>query len=356
MVATAAALALLVPATAACLGYCALTLAGLRPRRPARPAAPPLTFAVLVPAHDEEEALPATLRSLAALDYPPGCVRVTVVADNCTDRTAEVAREAGATCLVRHDPGKRGKGYAVAAGLEAVLNGVPDVVLILDADCELNPAALRELAVAFAAGADAVQCAVRSRNADAGPGGYVAAVGAAVDDAVAAGADRLGWSVPLRGTGMAFRAAVLAAVPWAAFGAAEDAQYGRQLRAAGVRVRHCGRAVVSCAAPARLGDLCRQRRRWRAAGLWASKPLVLGHLAVAALVGSACGFGAWALGLVAATAAVYLRAAVAVGLTPGRVGLMLRAPGVVLRLAGVALAGLVRGEPQAWDRTPRRVA
>jgi cellulose synthase/poly-beta-1,6-N-acetylglucosamine synthase-like glycosyltransferase len=354
MVATAAALALLVPATAACLGLCALTLAGLRPRR--RRGGPPLRFAVLVPAHDEEGTLPATLQSLAALDYPPERVRVYVVADNCADRTAGVARDAGAVCVVRDEPAKRGKGYAVAAGLERVLADGPDVVLVLDADCELNPAALRELAAVFAAGADAAQCAVRSRNADAGPGGYVAAVGAAVDEATAAGADRLGWSVPLRGTGMAFRAAVLAAVPWAAFGAAEDAQYGRQLRAAGVRVRHCGRAVVSCAAPAGLGDLCRQRRRWRAAGLRASKPLILGHLAVAAAAGAACGFGAWALGLVAATAAVYGRAAVAVGLTPGRVGLMLRAPGVVLRLAGVALAGLVRGEPTTWDRMPRRAA
>src|SRR5688572_10222099 len=80
MVVAAVVLACLVPATAAGLGYLVPTLAGLF-RRPRPPRAPTHTFAVLVPAHDEEHTLPAALRSLAALDYPPGLVRVCVVAD-----------------------------------------------------------------------------------------------------------------------------------------------------------------------------------------------------------------------------------------------------------------------------------
>src|SRR5262249_22119929 len=149
------------------------------------------------------------LKSLEILDYPPELVRVYVVADNCSDRTAALAREGGALCFVRIDSVRRGKGYAIAFGLERVLKAGPDVVLILDADCQLHPESLRDLDAAFAAGAEAVQCAVRSRNADAGPAGYVAAVGAAVDEAVAIGQDRLGLSVGLRGTGMAFRREVL---------------------------------------------------------------------------------------------------------------------------------------------------
>ncbi|MDB5308834.1 MAG: icaA, partial [Gemmataceae bacterium] len=123
-------------------------------------------------------------------------------------------------------------------------------------------------------------------------------------------------------------------------------------------------AVVSCAAPARAGDLDRQRRRWRAAllaGGWRvlptrlvrSKPLVLAHLAATAAVVAWGGleWGRWwAAGLVLATAAIYLRAVVSVGLSGRRVGLLLRAPWVVARLGWVTVAGLVRRDPGRWDR------
>ncbi|MBX9623522.1 MAG: glycosyltransferase family 2 protein, partial [Gemmataceae bacterium] len=240
MLGPAVALAVLVPATAGVLAFAALTLAGLFPRRARLPAAPTHSFAVLIPARDEEAALPAALRAVAAQDYPSQLVRVVVVADNCGDGTAAVARELGAEVVVRDDIGRPGKGYAVAAGLDAVLPTRPDIVLMLDADGTLNPTALRELDAAFAAGAEAVQSAVRFGNPDSGPGAYAAAVGAAVDDTLAAGRGRLGLSVPLRGMGMAFRADVPRRVPWAAFGVAEDAEYARQLRRAGVRVGYCG--------------------------------------------------------------------------------------------------------------------
>ena len=338
----------LVPATAACLAYLVPTLAGRR-RTTAVPRLPQThTFAVLIPAHNEEATLPAALRSLAAQDYTTSCVRVYVVADNCTDGTAAAA--AGVTCLVRTDPQNPGKGRAVAFGLEHVLADRPDVVLILDADCELNPGALRALNATLNAGAVAVQAAVRSRNADAGPAGYVAAVGAAVDAAAAAGRDRLGLSVPLRGTGMCFRREVLERVPWDAFGPVEDAEYAKRLAAAGVRVRFCGEAVVSCDAPAAVDALCRQRRRWRAAARFvASKPLVLLHLAATLGVCAACGVWLWPLVLVLLTGGVYVRAMADVGVTGGRLRLLVGSAAVVARLGWLTLAGFVRPKPTRWE-------
>ncbi len=170
-------LTLLVPATVACLAYLIPTFVGLLPRRQRKVTAPTHSFVILIPAHNEQSTLPETLQSLAVLDYPPELVRVYVVADNCTDRTATIARWGGAVCLVRSDTRKRGKGHAVAFGLEWANKEVPDIVLILDADCRLNAMALRELDAAFANGADVVQCAVRSINADDGPGGYVCSRG-----------------------------------------------------------------------------------------------------------------------------------------------------------------------------------
>ena len=275
-----------------------------------------------------------------------------MIADNCTDATATVAREAGAECLVRCDPAKRGKGYALAFGLSHVLKRAPDAVLILDADCELSPGALRAFDALFAEGADAVQATVRSRSADDGPAGFVAAVGTEFDDATAAGWDRLGFSVALRGTGMAFRRELLERVPWDAFGLVEDAEYGSRLKRAGVRVRYCGGAEVRGEAPPSVADLCQQRRRWRAAGMLVSKPLVLAHLALAVVVSVACGFGVWPAVLAAVFALLYLRAICAVGLTRQRFGALLRSPVVVVRLGWVTLAGAVcRGG--VWERTRR---
>jgi GT2 family glycosyltransferase len=352
-----ACLAFLLPATAACLAYLVPTVAGLagKPARRQR-GKPRHVFAILIPAHDEESTLPAALHSVARLDYPPEMLRVFVVADNCTDRTAAVAASAGVRCLDRTDPDRLGKGYAIAFGLEHLLKESPDAVLILDADCELNREALRELDAALTAGAEAVQTAVCSRPTD-GPAGYVAAVGAAIDRAVAAGLNRLGVTVPLRGTGMAFRRSVLERVPWKAFGAVEDAEYADRLREAGVRVRFAGGAVVSCDAPA-AADLWTQRRRWRAAARGRplrSKPLVLGHLALtAAVVAAGPTFAqTWAAALLALTAAVYLRAVAEVGV---RMRLLAAAPGIVARLGWLALVGLVRGRSATWVRTPRPAA
>lgn len=351
MVVAAVVLGCLVPATAACLGYLVPALAG-RGRRPAPGRAPTHGFVVVIPAHNEEATLPAALRSLAALDYPPERVRVCVVADNCTDRTAAVARAAGAECVERTDPARRGKGHALAFGIDHALKSNPDAVLVLDADCELNPRALRALDAALAAGAEAAQAVVKSRSADDGPAGFVAAVGAEFDAATAAGWDRLGFSVALRGTGMAFRRELLERVPWDAFGLVEDAEYGARLRRADVRVRYCRGAEVRAEAPPSVADMCRQRRRWRAAGMLVSKPLVLAHLALTVAASALCGFAAWPAALVAVFACLYLRAVIAVGLTRRRLGSLLRSPVVVVRLGWVTLAGAVC-RSDVWERTAR---
>jgi peptidoglycan/xylan/chitin deacetylase (PgdA/CDA1 family)/glycosyltransferase involved in cell wall biosynthesis len=338
-------------------------LAGRGARAPAG-AGPTNTFAILIPAHDEQDALPVTLRSVFALDYPPDMVRVYVVADNCSDDTAAVAADAGVICLVRTDPARRGKGFALAFGLAAVRADGPDAVLVLDADCELDRGALRVLDAVIAGGAGAAQLDVQSANPDEGPAGYVAAVGGTLDRFVIAGLARFGWSVPLRGTGMAFRLSTLERIPWSAFSSTEDAEYETRLRAAGVDVRLApGR--VTCSAPPRVRELYRQRRRWRGAllsGGWVrlpfrlvwSKPLTLAYLFLTTALVLAVGspwLGAWAVALLGSTAALYSWAVLAVGLSWRRLGLLLATPLVVARLAWLVAAGLARRRAAGWDET-----
>src|SRR5688572_28655662 len=138
-------LVLLVPATVACLYYLVLTTVGWRRGQPLLEASPTHTFAVVIPAHDEELGLTATVRSVLACDIPAGKLWMLVVADNCTNRTAEVARRLGVECIERHDPANRGKGYALALAIPQALAAWADAVMILDADCELYPDALRQM-------------------------------------------------------------------------------------------------------------------------------------------------------------------------------------------------------------------
>lgn len=359
------ALALLLPATAAAGYYLVFTAAGRwRPAPPAPTATP--AVAVVIPAHDEEHTLAAAVRSVWASDYPADKRRVLVVADNCIDGTVAVARRLGADVLERHDRLNRGKGYALASGLPAVLAGGAEAVLVLDADCVLAPDALRHLTTALTR-AEAVQAAVVPNSPDARPAGLVASVGSELENEVAAGRSALGLAVALRGTGMMFGRGLLERLPWAGFGPTEDAEYTARLRAGGVRVRFVPAAVVRTEVPPTATALCTQRRRWRGAltsggtgavdRLLASKPLVLAHLfltvtACVALSPWLPGWvGAWVVGLLAATGAVYLRAMTR---CQGRVSpaALVRAGGLTARLAALALVGLGK-RSAAWERTPR---
>lgn len=100
---------------------------------------------VLIPAHDEAAVLPMTLAHLASeLGARDGVV---VVADNCSDDTANIARSLGAHVIERTSPDGRGKGFALDFGFDYLAREVrPDVVIVLDADCQLAPGSLRRLA------------------------------------------------------------------------------------------------------------------------------------------------------------------------------------------------------------------
>src|SRR5438477_4685586 len=93
-------LGLLAPPLAATAYYWVLAAVALL-RRPndSIPDVPQVRFTVVIPAHDEEPGIAATLRSCRDLDYPADLFRVVVIADNCTDGTAAVARRQGADVL-----------------------------------------------------------------------------------------------------------------------------------------------------------------------------------------------------------------------------------------------------------------
>jgi len=102
--------------------------------------------AVIVPAHNEGDEVIATLQDIKAQMQRGD--RLIVVADNCDDNTADIARANGAECLERDDKNRRGKGYALQFALEALRSDPPDIVIFADADCRLSKGALDALGLA----------------------------------------------------------------------------------------------------------------------------------------------------------------------------------------------------------------
>ena len=95
----------------------------------------------LIPAHNEEKVIKYLIESLKEQNYPKECLDIYVVADNCTDNTAEIARNAGAIVYERTDPEKKTKGYAMQWFLKQKIeeNADYDAFCVFDADNVANP-------------------------------------------------------------------------------------------------------------------------------------------------------------------------------------------------------------------------
>jgi cellulose synthase/poly-beta-1,6-N-acetylglucosamine synthase-like glycosyltransferase len=243
---------------------------------------PRLKFDVIIPAHNEEAGIARTVSNLSRVDYPAELRRIVVVADNCSDATAERAREAGATVLERHNKELRGKGYALQLAFERSLaDGFADAVVVVDADTEVTPNLLHAFGLRLEAGAQAVQAHYGVLNPHASWRTQLMAVSMALFHKVRSlGRERLGASCGLRGNGMCFTHAIIRQVPHDAFSIVEDLEYGIRLGQAGQRVHYAWEAEA-------LGEMVSgekasrsQRRRWeggRAAMMRKFGPPLLGE-------------------------------------------------------------------------------
>jgi cellulose synthase/poly-beta-1,6-N-acetylglucosamine synthase-like glycosyltransferase len=132
--------------------------AGRRRSRPPTGSGEMPSLLFLVPAHDESLLIGRCVASLLQQDYPAERLAVVVVADNCSDDTAQIARRAGATVLERQTTDRRGKGHALGWALEQVDLAAADAIVIVDADTLLRPDFSRQLATVPELRRVAVQC------------------------------------------------------------------------------------------------------------------------------------------------------------------------------------------------------
>ena len=254
---TLIAVALLVPLVVLTVECLAALLPASGPTEGPRPSC-----AILVPAHDEEAGVPATLAAL----WPQleSGDRLLVIADNCTDRTAAVAAAAGAEVLERRDAYRRGKGYALAAGVDALRAGPPDVVVVVDADCRAPDGSIDRLIRMAAATNRPIQAAnLIDSPPTATTTTRLSAWAVRVKNLVRPrGLRRLGLPCLLTGSGMAFPWRLLRDAPLATGNIVEDMRLGIDLAIAGHAPEFAPEAEFGSMLPA-AGDAARsQRTRW----------------------------------------------------------------------------------------------
>lgn len=364
---------------------------GLRPLHLAavRPGAM-ASAVIVVPAHDEAAILRSRLTALkeAAADR----ARILLIADNCTDSTAEIGRSVGVETIERVDPDLRGKGFALDFARHHLEKEPPDVVIIIDADCATDCKSIERLIARCTSSGSPWQATnLQVPAPDASPAVQLSAFAFFIKNVVRQrGLQRMAGRVNLLGTGMA--------LPWEAFAQAEvatpniveDLKLGQELAEAGHAPLFAEDATVWSNAETEANTLS-QRRRWEGGflrnalgvaprflahslgrgdrrGVWAAVNLmippfallILGDLAallVATPIVWLTGADGWPLSLLAGT---LLLAAVALLLAWGAGGYrfvstrsLARVPVYLIWKLPMYLGFARQGMPKEWVRTDR---
>lgn len=222
-----------------------------------------ISLAVVVPAHNEASGIARCLGSLKACLPPRAQITIVVVADNCTDDTAERAALAGARVLVRQDLYRRGKGYALDHAFQTLLPEGYEAFVVVDADTTVAENFLLECVRAFEAGAEALQCRYRVANPDASMRTRLMQIALlAFNELRPIGRSGWGFSAGLFGNGFGLSRATLLAVPYDAGSVVEDLEYHLKLVRAGRSVRFVDTTCVYGEMPSQGRGVQTQRTRW----------------------------------------------------------------------------------------------
>ncbi|MFQ5480247.1 MAG: glycosyltransferase family 2 protein [Thermodesulfobacteriota bacterium] len=221
-------------------------------------------IAVIIPAHNEALLIERTINSVKSSDYPVPLFDIIVIADNCTDDTAGIARDAGVTCLQRSDTGNKGKGYALqwAFENEIVKNGGYGAFLIMDADSVVSKNVIQKVNDYISSGFDALTCYHMVQGRESTPVLEMVKMGFILRNLRNAGISALGGSAPLLGSGMGFSRKLVESFGWTSFSLTEDREEWAFLYSKGVRVGYIPEARVFSEIPETVKDLGNPRARW----------------------------------------------------------------------------------------------
>ena len=221
-------------------------------------------FALIVSAHNEENVIGNLLHSLKSLDYPKDSYDIFVIADNCTDDTAEAARIAGALVFERVSE-NRGKGYALEWMFKKLCTFEKqyDYVSIFDADNLVDKNFLSEINKQANKGHEVIQGYVDSKNPfDSWITSSYSLSFWTMSRTFQLARYRLGLCCQLMGTGFAISVDTLKEIGWGATCLTEDMEFTIKLALSGKKAAWAHNARIYDEKPVELINSWRQRKRW----------------------------------------------------------------------------------------------
>lgn len=237
------------------------------------------SFAIIVPAHNEELLISHFCENMLQINYPPSLQKVFIIADNCTDETAEICGKYNVNVLNRFDSERKGKGFAIEWALEQIDLNKFNAVLILDADTTVESSILNELNVMINNGSQAIQCYIKVPNRDESWFTQLIFISRTINGLLYHHPKyKLGLSSYLMGTGMCFKSSLLQEKKWTAFTLSEDWEYFAQLVEQGIKIDFALRAVVLQQESKSLQQATTQRLRWASGRFYVVRKLGLNLL------------------------------------------------------------------------------
>lgn len=246
--------------------YFILSMFGLYRKQEIKIHTPKKSFAIVVAAHNEEAVIGPLVENLLQLDYPKEFYDIFVVADNCKDKTALLARNAGAIVYRRFNTEKRGKGYALEWMFYRLfkLERQYDAVVIFDADNLVKENFLFEMNSKLCQGHKIVQCYLDSKNPfDTWVTNTFSIAFWVTNRLLQLARYNTGrFSNVLGGTGMCIATDVLKEFGWGATSLTEDLEFSMKALSHGIKTTWAHDAVVYDEKPLTFMQSWYQRKRW----------------------------------------------------------------------------------------------
>lgn len=247
------------------LYYFIIAFFGIWRRKETKILTPEKTFAIVVAAHNEEKVIVPLIENLLVLKYPRELYDIFVVADNCNDRTADLARGAGAIVYERFNLEQRGKGYAMEWIFAKIfrLKRKYDAIAVFDADNLVHPNFLLEMNSRLCKGEKVIQGYLDAKNPnDTWISSTFAISFWVVNHIWHLAKYNLGLSSVLGGTGMCISTDVLQKHGWGALCLTEDMEFTMKNLVNGIRTTWAHDAIVYDEKPLTFMQSWNQRKRW----------------------------------------------------------------------------------------------
>jgi len=242
------------------IGFC-----GMWRKKEKKILIPQKTFAVIVAAHNEKAVIGQLIDNLKTLEYPKELYDIYVIADNCIDDTAAIARKAGAIVCERTHPTLKGKGFALEWMFAKLftLEKTYDAVAIFDADNLVHPRFLLEMNNRLCKGDKLIQGYLDAKNPyDTWVSGTFAIAFWVMDHIWHLAKTNIGLSSVLGGTGMCIATDVLKRHGWGATCLTEDMEFTMKSLVEGIKTTWAHDAIVYDEKPLTFKQSWDQRRRW----------------------------------------------------------------------------------------------